>query len=130
MAPHGVLYGTTAMGGRSTSSAGALFELAPPAAAGGTWTETVLYSLEGRGDGSTPYSPVAITTDGTIYGTTFGTMIIGPSAGPKGVGTVFELTPPAAAGGTWTKTILQRFGEGNDCGPDTPLTCATGTFTV
>jgi len=55
-------------------------------------------------------------------------MIIGPSAGPKGVGTVFELTPPAAAGGTWTKTILQRFGEGNDCGPDSPLTLRDGTI--
>ncbi|HXM46098.1 MAG TPA: choice-of-anchor tandem repeat GloVer-containing protein [Bryobacteraceae bacterium] len=116
----GEIYGASSDG---TYGCGNVFELRPPAAPGGEWTETVLYSFQGGEDGSTPYSPVTTAGDGSIYGTTFGTMIIGAGSGPGpyGVGTVFELKPPVSPGGIWTKTVLQQFGDGNDCGPNSPL---------
>jgi uncharacterized repeat protein (TIGR03803 family) len=46
------LYGTTAYGG--ANNGGAVFELSP--GAGGTWTETVLYSFAENKDGANPYS--------------------------------------------------------------------------
>ncbi|MGA2738265.1 MAG: choice-of-anchor tandem repeat GloVer-containing protein [Bryobacteraceae bacterium] len=128
MGLHGVLYGTSEMGGSSKFSAGTIFRLEPPAGPDGDWTETVLYSFQSDEDGSSPYSPVAAAKDGSIFGTTFGTLFVGSYPGPKGVGSVLRLTPPSSAGGTWTKTILQQFGEGNDCGPDSPLTLRDGTI--
>jgi hypothetical protein len=75
----GEIYGASSDG---TYGCGNVFELRPPAAPGGEWTETVLYSFQGGEDGSTPYSPVTTAGDGSIYGTTFGTMIIGAGSGP------------------------------------------------
>ena len=42
----GVLYGTSSGGG--ASNAGTVFALKPPTSAGGSWTETVLYSFTAR----------------------------------------------------------------------------------
>jgi hypothetical protein len=117
----GVLYGTTILGGSAEASAGTIFQLTPPDTPGGAWVETVLYSFQGGDDGSTPWWPVTVTSDGSVYGTTFGTTWIGPYTGPYGVGTVFALTPPAAPGGTWTKTTLHQFGGGDLWGPDSPV---------
>jgi hypothetical protein len=55
MGPGGVLYGVTSVGGAGTCRAngvggcGTIFSLTPPAASGGPWTETVLYSFDGVG---------------------------------------------------------------------------------
>src|SRR5579871_1255217 len=51
---NGVLYGTTNAGG--TEGAGAVFALTPPSTAGGTWTESQLYSFMGsvHRDGALP----------------------------------------------------------------------------
>jgi hypothetical protein len=40
----------------ATSDGGMVYQLAPPAKQGGTWTETVLYVFQGntQGDGATP----------------------------------------------------------------------------
>jgi len=104
--PGGVLYGTTYYGG--TASLGTVFELTPPAAAGGAWTETVLYSFTGQnGDGSFPRNGVAVASSGVLYGTTDN-----GGAGPcqLGCGTAFSLTPPASPGGAWTESVLHKFG--------------------
>ena len=112
----GVIYGTTARGG--ASGYGTVFSLTPPAVGlSGAWTETVLYSFTGRSDGGGPLS-VAIGKDGVLYGTTAagGT---GTATCAGGCGTVFSLTPPASAGGAWTKATLYRFTGGSDgWGPD------------
>jgi uncharacterized repeat protein (TIGR03803 family) len=78
LAPNGVLYGTT------SSNPGTVFELAPPASPGGSWTETVLHSST-DGGGFAPYGPT-LGPDGTLYGTTGG-------GGAFNHGTVFSLTP-------------------------------------
>ena len=105
----GNLYGTTGEGGNSTkcnlgSGCGTVFMLAPPA-----WSETVLYSFQGTsvGDGSGPQAGLVFDKLGALYGTT-------ASGGKYGQGTVFKLTPPAAAGGVWTETVLHSFAGGSD----------------
>jgi uncharacterized repeat protein (TIGR03803 family) len=53
----GALYGTTS-GGGGPANCGTVFKLAPPAPGHTQWTETVLYSFAGRGDGCLPlYRP-------------------------------------------------------------------------
>jgi uncharacterized repeat protein (TIGR03803 family) len=105
----GNLYGTTGTGGAYDS--GAIFELA--LGAGGTWTETVLYSfcpLSGCVDGSGPSSSLIFDTAGNLYGTTAGG---GAGSCPGGgCGTVFELSPDGD--GTWTETVLYSFGNEPD----------------
>jgi uncharacterized repeat protein (TIGR03803 family) len=79
MGSDGTLYGTTVSGG--TDNQGVVFSMTPPAAPGGAWTETVLYSL------SVGNSPTALTfgeTEAELFGTTkFG--------GAFGFGTAYAL---------------------------------------
>jgi len=105
----GTLYGTTSSGG--SSGAGTVFSLTPPTIAGGNWTETVLYNFAGGSDGKAPQSKL-INIKGVLYGTT--TAGGGTGCGGSGCGTVFRLTPPAVAGGTWTETVLYSFQGGSD----------------
>jgi uncharacterized repeat protein (TIGR03803 family) len=126
--PGGVLYGTTYAGGSGTcefqygplNGCGTVFQLTPPAVAGGAWTDSVIYNFTGLdGDGMYPSAGVVVGKDGVLYGTTefggsevSGSCIgygIGGSYGEIGCGTVFQLTPPATAGGAWTETILHSF---------------------
>ena len=104
----GNLYGTTFTGGAYGS--GTVFELTP--AAGGTWTEKVLYSFNpfNGADGAAPYDGLIFDAAGNLYGTTE----VGGTGGCGGYscGTVSELTP--AAGGTWTEKVLYRFQGGAD----------------
>ena len=118
---NGVLYGTTAFGG--AGGFGNVFSLTPPAAAGGAWTEDVLYTFAG-GDGFSPFGSVVIGADGVLYGTTY---LLGPSKH----GTVFSLTPPVAPGGDWTEATLHAFSgyaagstDGGD--PSAPVVIGAG----
>jgi uncharacterized repeat protein (TIGR03803 family) len=128
--PGGALYGTTQFGGSGacvTSSGpypgcGTVFQLTPPTAPGGAWTESILHSFAvTSGDGAVPAASVVVGKNGEIYGTTQW----GGSATPAcpssyyvvaGCGIVFELTPPSSPGGAWTETVLHAFtgenGEG------------------
>lgn len=95
------LYGTTTGGGASGS--GTVFSLKPPSAPGGAWTEAVLHSFLGGGDGVNPeFGSLVIGVGGVLYGTTYG-------GGKYNKGTVFSLTPPASPGGTWTESVLFSF---------------------
>jgi hypothetical protein len=125
--PNGVFYGTIGFGGRAPMYAGAIFEIAPPAAPGGDWAETVLCHFHGSGDGSTPNS-LTLASDGTLYGTTFGTADYDDRHGPYGVGTAFQLTPPASPGAHWTRTILAQLGVGDGRGPNSPLILRNGNL--
>ena len=113
----GNLYGTTSYGGGGGancfgSPCGTIFQLTPTSS--GAWTHTVLYSFNGGNDGGFGYPGSALRIDaaGNLYGTT----PIGgdPSCGGSGTGcgTVFQLAPPAALGGSWTETVLYRFPGG------------------
>ena len=93
----GNLYGTTFANG--TYNHGTVFELTR--AAGGGWTEKVLYSFNNNGtDGTNPEAGLIFDTAGNLYGTTY-------QGGTYSIGTVFELTP--TAGGGWTEKVLYSF---------------------
>jgi uncharacterized repeat protein (TIGR03803 family) len=80
----GTLFGTTVSGG--SSCCGTVFELAPPGAGGGDWTEIVLTSFQGGADGAYPYGGLLWDTAKNLYGTTF-------QGGASGDGTVFLIPP-------------------------------------
>ncbi len=113
----GVLYGSTSIGGTGgagpcpinvptgAGGCGIVYSLTPPAAAGGTWTEKVLYNFQGGDDGQAPGTMV-IGPGGVLYGCT--------SGGASNAGTIFSLRPPTSPGGTWTKTLLYAFTGGDD----------------
>ena len=118
----GVLYGTTYGGGAWRY--GTVFSLTP--GAGGTWTESVLYSFTGAPvgcgttgnpacDGANPLAALTAGSSGVLYGTTYG-------GGSAGWGTVFSLTP--GAGGTWTETVLYSF-KGAPSGVNGGTACGT-----
>jgi len=114
----GLLYGATEYGG--IAGAGTVFSITPPSARGGAWTETVLYNFAGGSDGQAPSAGVVIGQDGVLYGTTSqGGIRKSSCVFGSGCGTLFSLTPPASAGGAWTKATLYRFTGGSDgWGPD------------
>ena len=85
IAPGGIIYGTTYAGG--AFNLGTVYSLTPLKSRPGTWTKTILYSFTGGSDGANPSAGVAISRNGTLYGTTF-------SGGSSNLGTVFlSLTP-------------------------------------
>src|ERR1035438_814328 len=71
-------------------------------AKGTGWKETVLHNFSGSPDGEYPESTLVFGSTGALYGTT--------GAGGADAGAIFELAPPAAAGGVWTETVLYGFG--------------------
>ncbi len=105
---HGNLYGTTKLGG--SLGEGTVFELSP--GSGGSWIETVLYSLGGTA-GAFPVAGLIFDMSGNLYGTT-------TSGGSSGVGTVFELSPQS--NGSWTETVLYSFDAIHGSAPNGSLT--------
>lgn len=106
----GNLYGTTTAGGIPNSNgAGVVFELSPTAS--GPWTEKILhtfYDVNGS-DGYYPLAGVVFDGAGNLYGTAYrgGSWNGGGGAWGDG-GVVFELTP--VAGGGWTYSLPCSFG--------------------
>jgi uncharacterized repeat protein (TIGR03803 family) len=98
----GNLYGATVSGG--ASGAGMVYKLAP---GDGGWEQSVLYSFQGRPDGSAPYATPILDAAGNLYGTT--------NAGPHNLGTVYMLAPQAdGSSGLWNKHVLHAFAGGED----------------
>jgi uncharacterized repeat protein (TIGR03803 family) len=77
----GSLYGTTSAGG--PNNFGTVFELTPNA--GGSWTETLLYSWGDTTSDNEPRAGLILDSTGNLYGTTPGDS--------SGYGAVFEVTP-------------------------------------
>jgi uncharacterized repeat protein (TIGR03803 family) len=105
----GNLYGTTYYGG--LYGAGNVFELSPPTTPGGAWTESTLHSFQpANGDGGSPMTELVLDGSGNLYGvTTWGGHVQGTCF--SGCGTIFQLSPPATAGGAWTETVLYAFND-------------------
>ncbi len=95
----GNLFGTTMRGGSYDS--GTAYKLAP---SNGNWTENLVHTFGGSGDGYYPASGIAIDTSGDLYGTA-------PNGSPYGQGVVYALTP---SGGSWIYNIRYEFRDGND----------------
>jgi uncharacterized repeat protein (TIGR03803 family) len=96
-------FGVTRDGG--ATGRGTVFQLTPPRS-GGNWTETVLYSFTGSGDAAFPSSDLVMDKAGNLYGTT----LVG---GVNDLGAVYQLSPPANEGDTWTETVIFSF-SGSD----------------
>src|ERR1700730_18173263 len=111
----GNLYGTTFNGGGS-AGAGTVYELAPPAQQGGSWTETILYSFSYAqlDNGIGPLAGLVMDSAGNLYGTTW-------LRGPQGAGVAFELSPPAQQGAAWTYALLYAFGGAGLSSPEARL---------
>ena len=100
----GNLYGTTALGGAHNQ--GTVFELSHNA--NWIWTERLLYSFAGGGDGAKPHAALVFDSTGNLYGTTnFG----GNASCSQGCGTVFKLAPGS---GDWSESVLYAFTGGSD----------------
>ena len=110
----GSLYGTTNT--IYTDGCGVVYELSPPATAGGPWTGTAIHSFEGP-DGCELTAPLTVGPGGVLFGTTLaGGSGTSCEAYLGGCGTVFQLTPPAAAGGVWTENVIYSFTAANGDG--------------
>jgi uncharacterized repeat protein (TIGR03803 family) len=114
---NGNLYGTTAGGGNGygcgDNGCGSVFELSPQQ--DGSWKETVIHNFctdfDGQAclDGAYPYAGLLADSKGNLYGTTVNG---GPSCPPWGFigcGVLFELSPPAIPGDSWTEAVLYDF---------------------
>ncbi len=99
----GNLYGTASDNSRG---GGTIFEMSPPAS-GGSWTYTVLYTLDYVPDGALPWAALLRDSSGNLYGTT-------AEGGSASCGTVFELSPPSVSGSPWTFNVLYTFAGGTD----------------
>jgi len=112
----GNLYGTSQGGG--LYGLGTVFKLTPRSDGG--WTETVLYSLSGAENGSTPLAGVVMDAAGNLYGTASTGGSAQTNCKPLGgCGTVFELTP--GADGKWSYKVLHTFQFLDGMYPSTPL---------
>ncbi len=104
----GNLYGTTRNGGDATATTfgdGTIYELSPPTAPGGEWTETVLYRFSPLA--GSPTTEVVMDKSGALYGT------LEDSGGGYKPGLVYQLSPPSAAGDAWTWSDIYDFQGGN-----------------
>ncbi|MGA2742978.1 MAG: choice-of-anchor tandem repeat GloVer-containing protein [Bryobacteraceae bacterium] len=117
----GVLYGTTLTGGNYRH--GSVFEFAPPGTPGGAWTQTDIYSFYESPSvvGISPYATQLIGKNGVLYGTS-------TDGGTSGLGTVFVLLPPAAAGRPWTVRVLQDFTDASGGQPQGALIAVNGAL--
>jgi hypothetical protein len=107
----GDLYGTAVSDG--AYGMGSVFRLRPPAAAGGSWTYTTLYSFTGPGDSAQPVGGVVVGKNGHLYGATYGQGFPNQAV-PGAYGSIFQLSPPATQGAEWTLTTLYAFTGGKD----------------
>ena len=108
LSPAGVLYGTTE-GGDPTTDRGTVFSFDTANNA-----YSVLLYFNGT-DGYAPQTPPILGPNGVLYGNSIhgGFQIHTPK---KSFGTIYQLTPPAQAGGAWTENTLFEFGGGAEGG--------------
>lgn len=123
----GALYGATGNGVYNT--AGTIFQLSPPSAPGGAWTENTLYVFPQNATDAAGPNGVIFASSGALYGTS----AIGGTAtscdGGYGCGTIFKLIPPSTQGGVWTEQVVYSFEGGSDGeDPAAPLALVGKTF--
>ncbi|MGA1988214.1 MAG: choice-of-anchor tandem repeat GloVer-containing protein [Candidatus Sulfotelmatobacter sp.] len=104
----GNLYGTTLWGGYEGNAdcgsigCGTVFEVSPPAANGGAWSEQIIHFFGMGDDGFDPEGGLTLDAAGNLYGTTY-------SGGTIGGGTAFKLSPSGSPEGGWSEEIIHSF---------------------
>jgi len=104
---------------------GQLLQFVPPASHGGSWSVKQLYSF-----GQGVYDPVGpdwliAGPGGSLYGLS--------GAGGNAIwqlGTVFQLVPPTASGGSWSVKLLYSFGDRQGDGGDPSSLVLAGDGTL
>jgi uncharacterized repeat protein (TIGR03803 family) len=85
----GAIFGTTEFGGADFY--GTVFKLTP---SGSDYIESIVYRFNGSADGGYPEGQLLLSANGVLFGTT----ARGPgSKYPKGLGTLFQLTPSGSS---------------------------------
>jgi len=111
----GNLYGATISGG--ASGAGVVYRLTPGSAG---WQQSILYTFQGRPDGSAPYPTPVLDAAGNLYGTT-------NTGGANKNGIVFEvITNPFQYTVLYNFCSLAACADGSD--PGTGLTFFQGNL--
>jgi uncharacterized repeat protein (TIGR03803 family) len=111
----GNLYGTAPIGGDTTGcnppyGCGTIYELSPGPSG---WTETTLYTFQGKADGAFPNAGLAIDRIGNLYGSF-------RAGGKNGQGYIYRLVPEA--GGGFTISSIYSFSLADGAQPmATPL---------
>ena len=125
LSPNGTLYGTTSLGGvnfcTSGAGCGTVYELKPPAVAGGASMESVIFNFAGCCPGAAlPAGGLVADSNGALYGTA--------ASGAGTNGSVFQLIPPATAGAPWSESVIwsATTPEGTVWFPQGPLLAGPG----
>ncbi len=103
----GSWYGTTSAGG--SYGKGTVYKLTSGSSG---WTETLLHTMTGGLDGSSPYGPVVLDAAGILYGTAI-------QGGSAGYGVVFEILPNSHGG--WRERVIHNFGNAPSANPASAL---------
>lgn len=101
----GTRFGTTLGGGPANE--GTIYAIRPSATASGAWEESLVATFDSPSDGGGPINDLVADGHGNLYGTA-------TVGGAFGWGAVYQLTAPAASGGTWTKKVIYSFTSGRD----------------
>jgi uncharacterized repeat protein (TIGR03803 family) len=99
----GNIYGTTYGGG--AGNFGMAFEVSPPGKGQSGWTFTDIHDFSAT-EGN-PDVGVILDAEGNLYGVTY------DGGGPGFAGTVYTLSPPTGAQGSWTEATLFAFPQAN-----------------
>ena len=117
VASGGALFGTTYLS-QNGGGCGMVYATSP-SQSGGSWTLTQVHNFSGP-DGCNSQSGLTLGKSGVLYGATLSGGDALPCDFPpflvSGCGTVFQLTPPASPGGSWTETVLYSFAGANGDG--------------
>jgi hypothetical protein len=100
---------------------GTVFELLPPSAPGGAWTESTIHVFN-YWNGASPYTGLFVAEDGSLYGVAHnGGRAPADIESRMGKGNIYRLIPPAMPGGAWSEYVLYNF-EGSNGGDPYGLT--------
>lgn len=121
---NGALYGVTPYGSQGST----VFQLTPSGTAGLPWNHTVLAALNFTGSGGFPEGTLALSNNGTLYGTSYdGGKTTNCESPVVGCGAVFELQPPRAPGDPWLQVTIHEFAGGSSDGANPVAGLVQGT---